>query len=389
MNQLRRFLAVCNGERPDYVPTFGFLWASGVSGGVLRKTYDRLVETGMPDIGGAWESDGRPVNLKGWLDYWGVEVPDEADFVAGEWPAGIKSEKTVRDGFEYIEYETGALTRQFVDNDITYAMPEFIRHHVRDRESFERYKSFSSFGAPWGADKIDAACAPHKGRERPLCCFALGTWGYVRSCMMGPEAACTVFYDDPELSGLIYDWIGEQNRTYMLPVIERLKPEVVLINEDFCYNRGLFISPALFEEYCAPIYREIGETVKKAGVPVFALDTDGFAEPALPLVVPYGVNAVFPWEAKPGNDLSRVREAYPKLILFGGIEKECLNEGNEGAISRSIDEKRKLIQAGRYFPNADHGIQPPVTFENLCRFMTLLHEATGNPSGAFPRLYPK
>ena len=45
-----------------------------------------------------------------------------------------------------------------------------------------------------------------------------------------------------------------------------------------------------------------------------------------------------------------------------------------------------LLKKGGYFPNADHGIQPLVTFENLCKFMTLLHEVTGNPEGEFPRI---
>ena len=39
-------------------------------------------------------------------------------------------------------------------------------------------------------------------------------------------------------------------------------------------------------------------------------------------------------------------------------------------------------------PNGDHDIQLPVSFENLCKFMTLLHEVTGNPEGTFPRIHP-
>ena len=82
---------------------------------------------------------------------------------------------------------------------------------------------------------------------------------------------------------------------------------------------------------------------------------------------------------KSGNDLYRVRENYHELILFGGIEKECLNAGNEALIKPEIEAKQELVRAGRYFPNADHAIQPLATFENLCKFMTLLHEITENP----------
>jgi len=61
--------------------------------------------------------------------------PLSTSFFPGEPPQGIKSESQIKDGFEIIEYETGAVTRQVIDNDITYSMPEFRVYHVRDRKS--------------------------------------------------------------------------------------------------------------------------------------------------------------------------------------------------------------------------------------------------------------
>ncbi|MCL2641305.1 MAG: hypothetical protein FWD53_10700, partial [Phycisphaerales bacterium] len=97
---------------------------------------------------------------------------------------------------------------------------------------------------------------------------------------------------------------------------------------------------------------------------------------------------LFPWEAKAGNDLYRVRQKYPNLIMLGGLEKECLNAGSTHMIRPTIEAKRALFKQGRYFPNGDHGIQPLATYENLCKFMTLLHEITENPTGNFPRIKP-
>jgi len=71
--------------------------------------------------------------------------------------------------------------------------------------------------------------------------------------------------------------------------------------------------------------------------------------------------------------------------MFGWLEKEVVNEGNEHRIEPEIRGKvPPLLAKGRYFPNGDHGIQPPVTFPNLCKFMTILHEVCGNPEGKFP-----
>ena len=55
MTDRERFVAVVRGEPCDYVPIFGFHGAPGVSAGCMRKTYDRLRATGMPDVGGCWD----------------------------------------------------------------------------------------------------------------------------------------------------------------------------------------------------------------------------------------------------------------------------------------------------------------------------------------------
>jgi len=85
-------------------------------------------------------------------------------------------------------------------------------------------------------------------------------------------------------------------------------------------------------------------------------------------------------DKKPPSDVC------PQRYCFGWLEKEVVNEGNEDRIEPEIMGKvPSLLEKGRYFPNGDHGIQPPVTFPALCRFMTLLHEVCGNPEGQFPR----
>ncbi len=66
--------------------------------------------------------------------------------------------------------------------------------------------------------------------------------------------------------------------------------------------------------------------------------------------------------------------------------RENNNEGQGRRIEHEIRCKvPPLLAKGRYFPNGDHGIQPPVTFPNLCKFMTILHEVCNNPEGEFPR----
>jgi len=149
----------------------------------------------------------------------------------------------------------------------------------------------------------------------------------------------------------------------------------------------MLISPGQFREFCSSHYQKLGRIAKDCGVDMLTIDTDGNAMELVPLVEEYGVNSIHPFEVKAGNNLFILREQHPEFILMGWLEKEVVNEGNGHLIKQEILSKvPPLLKKGRYFPNGDHGIQPLVTFENLCKFMTLLHEVTGNPEGEFPRI---
>ncbi|MGQ9652153.1 MAG: uroporphyrinogen decarboxylase family protein [Phycisphaerae bacterium] len=179
----------------------------------------------------------------------------------------------------------------------------------------------------------------------------------------------------------------DQVRTSLYPLIERLRPEVVKFDEDLCYNHGMLLSPAHFEEFCAGYYREVCGFVKSLDIPLRVVDTDGNAMKFTGIIEALGVNAICPYEVKAGNDLFKLRQEHPEFVMFGWLEKEVVNEGNEELIEPEIMGKvPALLKADRYFPNGDHGIQPLVTFPNLCRFMTMLHEVTGNPEGTSPRV---
>jgi len=388
VTDLERFLAVCRGEKPDYVPIFGFSGAPGMSDGCLEEVHRRLVEQGMPQWVGGAASLGKAHSAEAWRRYWGTTAPLYSDVVGHEPGRGFKTEKRIEGNWEILESETGAITHQILDNDSKYSMPHFIEYDVRDRVSWEFYRERATPGPRWSAERIEHAARKLDSRDKPLCVGAGSTWGGLRG-LMGPERACTILYDDPMLAREILEWCAWVRRNYVFPVIERLRPEIVCCGEDICYNHGMLISPAHFRRFCSPAYAEVGQIARDCGATMVAIDTDGNYMELVPLVEECGVNAIYPSEAKPGNDLFAIREQHPKFILMGWLEKECVNEGMGHLIEREIMSKvPPLLAKGRYLPNLEHGLQPMATFENLCKFMTLLHEVTGNPEGEFPRMRP-
>ena len=347
-----------------------------------------MVETGLPEHVTGWTEENafQPDASLPWSRYWGTLSPVTVHFLACDAQGEVKFQKSVQHGYEVLEYETGAITRQILDNDDAYSMPSFERYHVRDRESWEFYKRRMTPSAPWSEDRIREACEPYLQRERPLC-FNLGsTWGFLRD-LMGVEVACMIIYDDPELARDIIDWHRTISRTYQFPLVEYLRPEIVLLHEDCCYNNGMMISPQHFLEFCRDAYYEVARLKESLGIEMFAVDSDGDVRQFIPLLVQLGANALYPLEAKSNPDLLALREANPDFILMGGLEKEVINEGNESMIEQEIASKvPPLLERGRYFPNIDHTLQPMCTFDNVCRFMTRLHEVLGDSEGTFPRI---
>ena len=136
MNDKERFLAIAHFEKPDYVPIFGFRGAPGMSWGCSKHSHDRLIATGMPRHVGGRFNNGVCQDVDSWQRYWGTTSPISLDFSLASGRQGFRS-TTRREGeFEIIESESGAITRQVIDNANTYSMPEFSRYPVRDRTSW-------------------------------------------------------------------------------------------------------------------------------------------------------------------------------------------------------------------------------------------------------------
>lgn len=391
MNERERFQTICKGKPVDYVPLIGLPGASGLSfGGAWGHIYQRLLQTGMPSYVRGWnyETGWDERAAESWSRYWGTLTPLTVDFWPSEPCKGVQSKIRRQGQYEIVEYDTGAVTRQVLDCMNAYSMPEFIAHHVRDRKSWEYYKSIHAYGQLWSVEKIDQACRRFDNRTKPLFLSLLSTWGGLRD-LMGTERACTILYDDSELAQEIIDWQANLRKEYLFPLIERLKPEILKIGEDCCYNHGMLVSPQHFMTHCGPSYRDIVSLAKSVESDVIVVDTDGNVMELVPILASLGINGIYPLEAKSNNDVILLRRQFPEFVFFGWLEKEVINEGNEGMIDNEILSKvPEMIKTGRYFPNLDHSLQPMCTFRNLCRFLTRLHGITNNPLGEFPRSIP-
>jgi len=385
MDNRERFKAVAHFNKPDYMPIFGFQ-GSSASLPPSEFVLDCLVSTGMPSYVGRKKDGTR--DDESWKDYWGTLGPVFPDFYMAGGAKGFKTTTRIEGEYEITESETGAITRrQVINGTKVYGMPEFVRYPVRDRKSWEFYKSHVTPEKIMSKEEVEENCKRFDNRDYPLCINAgICGYGQIRN-LFGTENASLVFYDDPELVDEIVQTSLENIRKYTFPLIERLNPEIVLQWEDMSYKQGMLISPVQFDRFFGDSYSEMCDCAAANGVDMVGVDSDGNIMELTGVLAKYGVNGIFPCEVKSDNDVFVLREKYPEFIFCGWLEKEVINGGNENLIKKEIMHKvPALLGKGGYFPNTDHFIQPLATFENLCRFMTLLHDVCGNPEGKFPRM---
>ncbi|NSW90310.1 MAG: hypothetical protein HPY74_06465 [Firmicutes bacterium] len=261
-------------------------------------------------------------------------------------------------------------------------MPEYLDHPVKDMKTWEE-------NCKWRLDpktpgrytdlekKVEQAkeCAK-KGMI--IVQNLIGGYMYLRS-LIGPVDLLYKFYDDPEL---IYDcmktWL-ELADAVIAKHQEYLTLDEFFIAEDICYNGGPLISPDMMREFLFPYYQQLIANIKSRQIDksrhlYIQVDTDGFAEPVIPVYKEIGMDYMSPFEVASGCDVVRVSRNYPDLLIRGGMDKRVLAQGKD-AIDKMVDNIVPIMKKrGGYIPVCDHGVPEEVSFENYMHFRKRLLE---------------
>jgi uroporphyrinogen decarboxylase len=266
----------------------------------------------------------------------------------------------------------GLTVREFKRNPDT-SMPEFVAAPVQSRADWERLKARLDPQAPGRYPDDFAARVQRWTESKPI----LRLYGIVASyyggpslfgfarMLLGEERVLYAMHDDPDL---VQDMM-ETATQFSIAVLARALAEapVTLVQfwEDMCFRGGPLISPEMVRRFMVPRYRRITEAVRRAGVDLIFLDSDGDVAQLVPLWLDSGINGVFPMEQAAGNDLHAYRRQYGRrLLMTGGIDKRALAQGRR-AIDEGLDRQIGLAFEGGYVPTLDHAIPPDVTYDSF------------------------
>lgn len=362
-------------------------WAPGAR--KLRDYYARV--PGAPfyrcEFGGGyyftmerWKKEGMPQDVPlaqlftfdppGEIPLWGLGWCDAAFVPPFE-------DKVIEDRGEHEIYQDGAGRHVLVFKGLrTGFMPEYVDHPVKDMKTWvENCQWRMNPQAPARFEGLEAkmnALKPDIAKGFFVSQRCVGGYMYLRS-LIGPERLLYAFYDMPEvIHDCMKTWfeladaVSARHQQYV--TFDQL-----FFGEDICYNHGPLISPDMMREFLLPYYQQLITNIKARQIDksrhlYFQIDTDGLANPTIPIYRELGMDVMSPFEVASGCDVVEVGRQYPWLAINGGIDKRVL-----GQTPKDIDRMLErilppMLKRGGYYPTCDHGVPLEVSYSNYLHY---------------------
>ncbi len=255
-------------------------------------------------------------------------------------------------------------------------MPEYLDHPVKDLRTWEEDVKWrmdpSSPERFADLEQRMAAAEAEAAKGMRIVQGLVGGYMYLRS-LIGPAELLYKFLDSPDLIHACMETWFDLADAIIARHQERVTLDEVFFAEDICYNHGGLISPEMMREFLFPYYKRLLENVRKRQIDParrlhIQIDTDGFADPTIPVYREIGMDVMSPFEVASGCDVVRTAKEHPDLVIFGGIDKRVLASGR-----KAIDEHLERIlppmrERGGYIPTCDHGVPEEVPYDDYLHY---------------------
>ncbi len=193
----------------------------------------------------------------------------------------------------------------------------------------------------------------------------------------GFEGLCMMFYDNPALVQEMIDFWRIYVGDLIKKALQYYTPDQIHISEDMAYKGHSMLSPEMTRKFLLPCWKYWGEIIHEAGIPLYAVDSDGAIDELIPIWIEAGVNACDPIEVAAGNDIVEFRKRFGKNMAYrGGVDKREMARGGQ-RLKAEIERIMPVIKDGGFIPSCDHGVPSDVSWPNFVYYTKLLAQATG------------
>ncbi|MBN1580580.1 MAG: hypothetical protein JXA89_07740 [Anaerolineae bacterium] len=246
------------------------------------------------------------------------------------------------------------------------SIPHFLDFPIKDRPSWEAFRDeFLDMDALWRArseEEIEELARQLRHSEHPVGINFGSFIGRIRD-WVGFESLAYLSYDDPALLEDMVTHVAEIKLKYLPPLLDKIEFDYASGWEDICFNSGPLLSPRVFKEVIMPCMKPVMQMLRQHGIDIIFTDCDGNIQALIPLWLDVGLNCMFPFEVRAGNDVVATRNEFGRdLLILGGFDKFMLLESKE-AILAEFTKLEPVIADGGFIPHIDHRCPDGVDFE--------------------------
>ncbi|MDD3928021.1 MAG: uroporphyrinogen decarboxylase family protein, partial [bacterium] len=201
-------------------------------------------------------------------------------------------------------------------------------------------------------------------------------YGKIRR-LAGVEKCSLLFYEEPELMDELFERMHLIAMDGLRRTLAVTKVDYLGFGDDIAYKTSTLISPAMFDKYLLPRYKEACSYAMDKGVDIVWYDSDGYIYPLMDSFLKAGITGFAPMEAAAGMDPVKFRRTYGRQVrMIGGLDKRAIAAGPE-SIRREVCGKADVIREGGYIPAIDHDIPPDISLADFSCLVDTLREVYG------------
>jgi len=301
-----------------------------------------------------WEAQGAsPEELD--LSAFPFRCPAEAYVpVNTGWMGGAPEETIEETAHHRIYRDAMGRTMKLLKGYATLALP--LDFPVKTMDDWRRIRHHYAFCEERFAPGWEDVAREHIARDRVLCAAIPGGYDTPRQ-LMGDEAACLAYHDDPELMHDILATLADTAVRVLDRVSRAVTIDQLSVHEDMAGKSGPLAGPSQVREFIAPYYRRVWDMLADRGTRLFDQDSDGNMDAVIDTFLDAGVNMMHPIEPAAGMDIVALRERYgPRLAFCGGLDKHVLRRPR-GEIDAELERKiPPLVATGGCLLGLDHRI---------------------------------
>jgi len=237
--------------------------------------------------------------------------------------------------------------------------------------------SAGRFGQGW-----EETAQRHLEDGKVVCVSIPGGFDQPRQ-LLGEEALCIAYYEQPELVHDMLQTIGDTAFRVLDRVSSRVQVDMLSVHEDMAGKSGPLAGPAQIREFIAPYYRRIWDMLQDRGARLFGQDSDGDMNPVIDAFLDAGVNCMHPMEPAANMDIVAIREKYGTRLAFsGGIDKHVIRRSREEIAAELEYKIPPMVKTGGCVLSLDHRIPNGTPLENYRFYIAKAWEIIDRESGA-------